>query len=234
MGDNMKIWDAVKQPPPTALREIKGGRLAGKTDINPQWRYQAMTEQFGVCGIGWKYDVIRVWLEPTDGGQVVAFAEVRLYIKVNETWSDGIPGIGGSMLIAKEKAGLYVSDECYKMAITDALSVAMKMLGFGANIYAGLTNTKYSKPTEAKAEKAKPEKDPNMMTDAQRRKIFATAKEKGYDKDLSTAIMIREYSVSHTSELTKAQASDFIEKLTAGEGFPKEEPPIEPEQIPFE
>ena len=51
---NMEVWNAIKQPPPEALKMITGGRLAGKTDINPQWRYQSMTEQFGMCGVGWK------------------------------------------------------------------------------------------------------------------------------------------------------------------------------------
>jgi hypothetical protein len=39
------------------------------------------------------------------------------------------------MLIVKESAGLHTSDECYKMAVTDALSVACKVLGMGASIY---------------------------------------------------------------------------------------------------
>ena len=145
--ENMKIWDAVKQPPSEALKEIVGGRLKGKTDINPQWRYQVMTEQFGMCGVGWMYDV-RVWNEPTVSDQVFAFAEVNLYIKQGEEWSDPIPGIGGSMLVTKESAGLHASDEGYKMAITDALSVAMKMLGVGANIYAGLYDSKYQPETK--------------------------------------------------------------------------------------
>ena len=95
------------------------------------------------------------------------------------------------------------------------------------------TKTSKAKPVKSEPEKAEPEKDPNMMTDAQRRKIFATAKEKGYDKDLSTAIMIREYSVSHTSELTKAQASDFIEKLTAGVGLEEKQAELEVDDISY-
>lgn len=141
---NMTIWDAVKQPPKTALKQIGGGRLKGMTDINPQWRYQVMTEQFGICGIGWKYIVKRVWSESTTDGQAFAFAEVELYIKAGDIWRDPIPGIGGSMLIVKEANGLHLNDEAYKMAITDALSVAMKMLGVGADIYAGFWDgTKY-------------------------------------------------------------------------------------------
>ena len=136
--ENMKIWDAVKQPPKEALKQIGGGRLKGMTDVNPQWRYQAATEQFGPCGIGWKYEIKRLWLEPGPDNQIFAFAEIDFSYKTEDgMWSDAIPGIGGSMLVPKESSGLHANDEGYKMAVTDALSVAMKMLGFGADIYAG-------------------------------------------------------------------------------------------------
>ena len=142
---NLEIYNALKQPPKEALRSIQGGRLAGKTDINPQWRYKVMTEQFGPCGIGWKYEIVRVWNEPAGDGQIFAFAEVNVYIKKDDKWSDPIPGNGGSMLVEKEKAGLHATDEGYKMAITDALSAALKMLGVAADVYAGLWDgTKYS------------------------------------------------------------------------------------------
>jgi hypothetical protein len=133
----MEIWNKVKRPPRSALKEIKGGRLSGMTDINPQWRYQALTEVFGPCGIGWKYTITN--LRETDGseGQKTVFAAVDLYVKINGEWSEPIPGVGGSMYIAKEKSGLHTNDEAPKMAVTDALSVACKMLGVGADIYRG-------------------------------------------------------------------------------------------------
>ena len=61
--DNLTIYNLVRQPPKEALKEIKGGRLSGKTDINPMWRLKALTEQFGMCGIGWKYAITKQWLE---------------------------------------------------------------------------------------------------------------------------------------------------------------------------
>lgn len=136
--DNMKLWDAVKRPPETALKAISGGRLKGMTDIKPQWRYQAITEQLGPCGIGWKYEIKNTNFEAGNDGQVAVFVEVALYIKLNGEWSDPIPGTGGSMYIAKETSGLRVSDEAVKMATTDALSVAMKYLGFGSDVYMGM------------------------------------------------------------------------------------------------
>jgi hypothetical protein len=142
--DNMKLWNAVKQPPATALKAIGGGRLKGMTDIKPQWRYLAMTEQYGICGIGWKYTVEKLWMEQGSGDQIAAFANILLYIKEDGVWSEGIPGNGGSMFVAKETNGLHTSDEAYKMAITDAMSTAMKLLGFAADVYmGGWTGSKY-------------------------------------------------------------------------------------------
>jgi hypothetical protein len=151
----MELWNKVSRPPASALKTINGGRLNGMTDISPQWRYQILTEQFGVCGIGWKYEVVRMWSEPASLDQVFAFAEIRLYVKIGEFWSDPIPGNGGSMLVSQESKGLHSNDEGYKMAITDALGVACKMLGIGADIYAGRWDgSKYKdeKPKESKKE----------------------------------------------------------------------------------
>ena len=48
--------------------------------------------------------------------------------------------------MAKEKNGPYTSDECFKMALTDAISVACKALGFGADVYWEADRSKYDKP----------------------------------------------------------------------------------------
>lgn len=137
---NMRVWDAVKRPPATALREIAAGRLKGKSDINPQWRYEALTALYGPCGSGWYYTVDRCWTEAglhNNGAEVAAFAQISLYVLDGDTWSQPITGVGGSMLIAQEKNGPYTSDEAFKMATTDAISVACKCLGLGADVYYG-------------------------------------------------------------------------------------------------
>ena len=142
---NLDVWNKVKQPPREALKTILGGRLKGKTDINPQWRYRIMTEVFGPCGKGWFYEIRKLWIEDGHNGQKFAFAQIDLNVK---DWSHPIPGIGGSMLVVTETAGLHSNDEAFKMAVTDALSVAMKMIGIGADIYSGKWDgTKYA-PSE--------------------------------------------------------------------------------------
>lgn len=131
---NLDYYNKLKVVPQQALRQIQSGRLRGKSDINPMWRIKAMTEQFGVCGIGWKYVITKQWTE-TFGSEVKAYCNIDLFIKVNEEWSDAIQGTGGSSEVTMESKGAYVSDECYKMALTDALSVAMKALGVAADVY---------------------------------------------------------------------------------------------------
>ena len=148
MGD-MELYEKVRSVPTDAQRTIKGGRLNGKTDINPMWRIKTLTQHFGVCGIGWYYEITKQWLEPGNGGEIAAFCNINLYIKQQDgEWSRPIVGTGGSAFVASEQKGLYTSDECFKMALTDAISVACKALGFGADIYWDKDTTKYNQPHE--------------------------------------------------------------------------------------
>jgi hypothetical protein len=150
MSENMKYWNQMKTVPKERLKVIQAGRLKGKSDINPQWRYEVLTHVFGVCGIGWKFTIDKQWIERYDNGEIASFANVSLYIKVDGEWSDPIPANGGSMFVANESRGPYVSDECYKMAITDALGTAAKMIGVASDIYQGITDTKYAeRPTQS-------------------------------------------------------------------------------------
>ena len=132
--DNLDLYNKLKVVPQEAIKPIQSGRLKGKSDINPMWRIRTMTEHFGVCGVGWKYVITKQWTE-TYGTETKAYCNIDLFVKVDGQWSDAIQGTGGSSEVTMERNGSYVSDECYKMALTDALSVAMKALGVGADIY---------------------------------------------------------------------------------------------------
>ena len=147
--DNLSLYNKLRAVPEEAKKPISAGRLKGMTDINPVWRIKALTEAFGPCGIGWWYtvdhkEIVRDWA--TDQG--AAFVDITLYYVDPESGatSHGIPGTGGASFTAKEKNGPYMSDECYKMALTDAISVAAKALGLAADVYfaRGCSETKYA------------------------------------------------------------------------------------------
>jgi hypothetical protein len=203
--ENLKVWNDLKQVPADAKKKITGGRLKGMTDISPQWRLKMMTEQFGVIGIGWYYEIVKTWTEEhaisettvtsskldtfdhnrnnesTTPKPVTANKEeeikvtyekeisvhiiINLFIKDGDNWSKPIIGIGGSMLLAIEKYGIHHSDEAYKMATTDALSVAMKELGVAADVYMGLSDSKYDKQEESTVQPLK------KATDMQKRQL---------------------------------------------------------------
>ena len=133
-NDNLRYYEQLRKVPKEAIKTIQAGRLKGMSDINPMWRIKAMTDAFGVCGIGWKYDIIKQWQEQY-GQEIKAFCNINLFVKVDGEWSDPIPGLGGSSVMTYEKNGYYVSDEADKMALTDAMGVAMKALGVAADVY---------------------------------------------------------------------------------------------------
>lgn len=151
--DNLFIYNKVKSVPDKAQKKINGGRLNGMTDIKPMWRIEKLTEIFGICGFGWKAPIKNKEIIEGANGEKIAIVDIDLYIKNDKgEWSEPIEGTGGSSFIAKERNGLYTNDECFKMAYTDALSVACKSLGMGADIYWG--DSKYNQPKEMTKEEA--------------------------------------------------------------------------------
>lgn len=136
--EKMRLYDIWSEVPSEACKEFSNGRFKG-TDINPQWRIQVLTEQFGPCGIGWYYTIDRQWSEEV-AGQVLAYCNVSLYVKINGEWSKPIMGTGGNW----ESKSNASNDECYKMALTDALSIACKALGIGAKIWFKAAKSKYT------------------------------------------------------------------------------------------
>ena len=142
--EDMVFYDKLREVPEDAKKPIKGGKLNGFTDINPMWRIEKLTEVFGPCGFGWFYEIKDQRLQEGANGEVKAFVDINLYIKDGDTVSMPIPGIGGSSFIAIEKGKPVTSDECFKMALTDAIGVAAKALGLGADVYRGCDKSKYN------------------------------------------------------------------------------------------
>lgn len=141
---NLDLYNQVRKVPKEAQKTIKGGRLKGFTEINPMWRIKKLTELFGACGIGWYTEIVRYWIEKAADNQCTANILIKLFIKTENGWSMPIEGIGGTSFVSNETKGLYINEDCYKMAYTDALSVACKSLGIGADVYFEKDCTKYT------------------------------------------------------------------------------------------
>jgi hypothetical protein len=216
-----ETYKKLSRPPENALKQIKGGRIKGMTDINPQWRYEAMDEIYGPAGFGWKYEIVKLWTEPGSYDQVMCFAQINLYTNIDGKWSEPIPGLGGSKLVDKDSTGLYTNDEGYKMALTDALSVATKMLGVGADIYRGRWDgSKYRDEPPAPPPSPSAPTKLSAQDEADMNRCLAARKILGYTMDQlkEEKARLKTYAAvaDHLEKLVKEQAAV---EAAADEGF---------------
>ena len=173
--NNLAYWDILRAVPNEARKRIQGGKLNGMTDINPVWRLRMLTEIFGPVGFGWNIKEVERWTNEC-AGEVAAFVKVELTICIDGKWSLPIEGTGGSKLCGKGH-GDGINDEAWKMATTDAISVACKSLGMAADIYfekGAYLGTKYEstqQPARKPAATKKPA--PAPLTDEQYWQIIA-------------------------------------------------------------
>lgn len=152
--DNMALYNAVREAPQSAVKKISGGSYgaAGLSDINPQWRIEAMTAMFGPAGLGWTWEPIETFEREN-----VLYAHVIVRYIDSETgeWSQPIHGYGGT------KFGGRDDSDIYKSTITDAVSNALRFLGVGADVWYNAKrpseknqfDTKYSAPPAPPAQK---------------------------------------------------------------------------------
>ena len=162
--DNLSIYDRVRTVPKEAMTSIDGGRLKGNSSITPMWRIKKLTEVFGPVGFGWYTEVIKTWTEVDENADVAVFVDINLFVKKDGEWSKPIYGNGGNKLISHERKyenGTqvlvpYLDDDAYKKAYTDAISVAAKALGIGADVYFEKDVTKYDSQPQAVQQQAQP------------------------------------------------------------------------------
>ena len=146
--DNLRYYNEGRAVPQEAKKSFNNGKFSG-TDINPMWRIKKLTEMFGPAGIGWYTEIVSERAE-VHGETTIAVVDLNLYVKDGGEWSKPIYGTGGNVLLRKGGT----SDEGYKMAYTDALSVACKALGIGADVYFEKDKTKYTATSETTAPQA--------------------------------------------------------------------------------
>lgn len=178
---NMRFYAQVQDTPAEAQKTFNNGRFSG-TDINPMWRIKMLTQLFGPAGIGWWTENETYTLEECPAtNEVAVFCTLSLYYKDPETGavSHPVTGVGGNKFVSTLRSGAYCNDEAFKMAYTDALSIACKALGFSADIYYARDRTKYVM-----------EEAPSPELDALRKQADTVMKaySKGFDTEKKMAL----------------------------------------------
>ena len=218
--ENLEIYNKVREVPKNAQKKITAGRLKGMTDINPQWRIEKLTEVYGPCGIGWYTKENKREFVNGANEEIMCFLDIELYVNYKkpmnldkDLWSEPIFGTGGSTFVAKESKGLYTSDEAVKMAYTDAISVACKQLGFGADIYWNKSDSKYNKGNTIQQTETKVtlQSKPEMIDEGQIKSIQILLKE--INQEGLKEKMYAQIGVKSSKQMTKKQATSMINAL---------------------
>ena len=180
-SDNLHIYKQVSSVPEDAQKPFESSWGKTLTEINGMWRIQKLTELFGPCGEGWFTEVTRQERVDFPNGEVCVFTDINLYLKDTKSgrWSKPIRGTGGNRLVLKNADGLFIDDEAYKKAYTDALGIACKALGFGADIYWGRNDSKYDSGTATTASPSAKASDSKPETAAATQKTETTENVKG-------------------------------------------------------
>lgn len=212
--NNMEIYNRFREVPQEAKRTISAGNLKGFTDVNPMWRIKKLTEEFGVCGIGWYTEITDKWLETGADGRTAAFVQINLYVKVDGEWSKPIVGVGGSMFVNIFKGSQTSSDEAFKMAYTDAISIACKALGMAADVYYEKDRTKYNAfENVADNQDTKKEKVSEYITEKQ----IAQLTDLYRDNQEQLKKFLKKHNVDNIVQLKRLDAQAQIDRIEAAE-----------------
>ena len=241
MEENMRYYDMGREVPDEAKRTINAGKLKGFTDINPMWRLKKLTELFGPSGDGWYIEVTRMDTMEVDD-EIFAIVNINLFTKTaGGEWSKPIFGTGGNKLKSKTRGGVVTSDEGFKMAYTDAISVACKALGIGADIY--FSNDKSSKyapyytvGTENGQKPAAESRNSNGwantppqvqngsggrtapragISDLQLARMYQKGEDAGYTREQVDSRIGRKYGIADPHLMTRAQYDETCAALDA-------------------
>jgi hypothetical protein len=146
---NLRIWSVADVTDPTHTREAKPfGKVI--TAIDSYYQIKRATETFGPLGQGWGYDLdmeivtacsphlvvvtLALWyIDPLDAeledGQATYDAAFRIKCP---------PVITSNKLTMGDGKDGKPDEECFKKAITDAITKSLSYLGFSADIFMGL------------------------------------------------------------------------------------------------
>lgn len=136
MSKNMEFWEKVKKTDPGRVKPITGKQYKGNSP-QPYYLVERMTEEFGMCGIGWGIDIVNERMERLSEHEVLHVAVIKLWYK-HEGERGEITQIGQTKAAyMKKDGGVMVDEDAPKKSVTDAMTKCMSYLGFAGDIFSG-------------------------------------------------------------------------------------------------
>lgn len=146
--ENLKLWESVQKTDPKFTKEYTGkGGFSGNA-VNHAYLVKKITEQFGMCGNGWGYDVLEERFDvgspiPAKNGQpqanqVTHTLKLAFWYLGKDGQCKSIIHYGHTPYIEANKYGVSTDHEAAKKSLTDAIGKCASMLGFAADIRMGM------------------------------------------------------------------------------------------------
>ena len=151
MSENLTLWDSVQMTDPKYTKAFsRAGGFKG-TAINATYQVKRATNVWGPLGGKWGYSIASSDYIPGADGDVIHV------LQIDFRHPDGVfPSFGQTTFVGSNKNGRYTDEEAPKKSLTDAITKALSMLGFSADVHLGLfDDNKYVNDARAKFE-AKP------------------------------------------------------------------------------
>ena len=141
---NLRHWSELLATDPRQTKPFtRAGGFKG-TAIDTTWRIMRLTEHFGPCGTGWGMDEPRFHTMDS-GDETLVYCTLRCWYKdTPEAEPSYIWGVGGDKVASRRTGSIFVDDEAFKKAFTDAIMNAFVKVGLSADIWLGLhSDSKY-------------------------------------------------------------------------------------------
>lgn len=134
---NTELWDRVCKTDPKQVKEITGKAYKGNSP-KPYYIVRRLTEEFGVCGIGWGVTILDERIEKLSEHDLLHIARVRLWFVQGDKRGE-IEQIGQTLAayMKADKSKLVTDEDAPKKSVTDALVKCASYLGFAGDIFSG-------------------------------------------------------------------------------------------------
>ena len=121
--DNLELWESVCKTDPNHTKKVS--QRGGFTAIDAHYQIESATKVFGPIGTGWGF---------TSGEPIFQNSVVIVPVTL---WHSDRANTFGPIYGCAEMFGKRVDADAPKKATTDAITKALSMLGFNADVFLG-------------------------------------------------------------------------------------------------
>ena len=132
-GNTLALWNAVEKTDPKYTKAFsRAGGFSG-TAINATYLIRKATELWGPVGGAWGFDIADEKYVPGSDATVIHVVRIQFRHPAG-----AFPTFGQTTFVGKNKNGPFTDEEAPKKSLTDAITKALSMLGFAADVHLGL------------------------------------------------------------------------------------------------